>query len=156
MRHVVFQTSMIKVLKEVANELKCATAGTKRVLFDRLRDCPDVTRVGEDAFDYQHVKVAGGQQGVPMWVILGPEKVPDVEGINMATGAEDGFFAPTNKENAVGGKRANFMTKPEENLHRPDFVPKQMKKRKAGDDTPPPPVREDSHPSPACRKLRFL
>ena len=46
---------------------------------------------------------------IPKWVILTPEEVPLVDGIDMGTGAEKGFFGPTNKENAVGGKRSNFM-----------------------------------------------
>ena len=154
-RRVVFQTSTIKILKEVASQLKYAATGTKRVLFNKLRDCPNVTRDGDDAFEYQHVKEVSGKK-VPTWLILNPEKVPDVEGIDMETGADVGFFAPTNKENAVGGKRANFLTQEREKaVDRPIFVPKQMKKRKAGDDddATPPPVREDGHPSPACREL---
>ena len=31
-----------------------------------------------------------------------------VDGIDMGTGAEKGFFGPTNKENAVGGKAVEF------------------------------------------------
>ena len=49
----------------------------------------------------------------------------------MATGAEKGFFGPTNKENAVGGKRSNFLTGEEDKVHQPVFGPKKPgKKRK--------------------------
>jgi hypothetical protein len=58
--------------------------------------------VGEDAtsFTYRPVKVAEGL--VPMWIILTKETVPPIEGFSMATSAEQGFSAPTNKDNAVG------------------------------------------------------
>ena len=46
----------------------------------------------------------------------------------MNTGAEKGFYGPTNKENAVGAKRRNFL------IERPKFEPKKPpKERKAGD-----------------------
>ncbi len=78
--------------------------------------------------------------------------VPAVEDIDMATNAEERIFAPTNKENAFGGMRANFLTA--ENLVQPEFGPKKIIKKQMVDDlTAPPTVREDGHPSPACRKL---
>jgi len=63
--------------------------------------------------------------------------VPTVDGIDMKTGTEKGFYGPTNKENAVGAKRTHFMMT--EKIKRPKFEPKKPpKKRKAGD---PPPSR---------------
>ena len=77
-----------------------------------------------------------------------------MEGIDMAVGAEEGFFAPTNKENSVGGERVNFLTT--KNLTRPEFGPKKKGSKRRADDemVPPPPVCEDDHPSPACRDRR--
>ena len=43
----------------------------------------------------------------------------------MATGAQVGLYGPTNKENAVGGKRSNILTK--EKIVQPNFVPKKRK-----------------------------
>ena len=77
--------------------------------------------------------------GIPRWVVLKPEDVPDVEGIDMAVGAEEGFFAPTNKENSVGGEQVNFlMTK---NLTRPEFGPKKKGSKRRADDEKAPPLR---------------
>ena len=89
--------------------------------------------------------------GIPRWIVLKPKDVPDVEGIDMAFGAEEGFFAPMNKENSVGGERVNFLTN--ENLTRPEFGPKKKGSKRRADDemVPPSPVCEDGHPSPACR-----
>jgi hypothetical protein len=71
--------------------------------------------------------------------------------IDVGTGVEKGFFGPMNKENAVGGKRLNFMMG--EKVNRPMFgLKKPGKKRKETDDQPPTPVQEDGHPSDACRK----
>jgi hypothetical protein len=91
---------------------------------------------------------------VTTWIILTPEAVPSVDGIDMGTGAQKGFFGPTNKENAVGGTRVNFSTS--EHVELPMFEQKKPKKRRKADDTnnpnPPPTTREDGHPSDACRK----
>ncbi len=44
-----------------------------------------------------------------MWVLLNPEVIPPVAGIDMASCASCVFFVPTNKENAIGGTRSNFL-----------------------------------------------
>lgn len=156
--HITYQSVKHRQLKEIAHELKVASSGSKRVLFDRLRVSTTTTTVeGQDAFEYTRVvdrTAAPMATNVPQWIILTPEEVPPVEGINMATGAEEGFFAPTNKENSFGGKRANFLTA--ENLDRPEFGPKTASKKRTADGEmvlPHPPVRIDGHPSLACRKL---
>jgi hypothetical protein len=74
----------------------------------------------------------------------------------MGTSASIGFFGPTNKENAVGGKQSNFSTS--EPVERPKFEPKKPKKRKvisnsdAKNDPTPPTTRDDGHPSDTCWK----
>jgi hypothetical protein len=158
-RKVVFKTTVLKSLKAIAFVLKASgNNGTKRVIFDRLRDLPAVQKISDDEFHYRHPLEVGADGGVarvertPTWVILIPTDVPPVEGINLATGASDGFFGPTNKENAVGGKRTNFLTLKEEKIVRPEFGPKQPSKKRTADGKELP-VREDGHPSDACRKL---
>jgi hypothetical protein len=84
------------------------------------------------------------------WVRLDPEDVPPVAGIDMATGAAHGFFWPTNKENAVGATRTNFLTS--EKIVRPEFGPKRPSKKRMADGKEPP-SREAGHPSDACREL---
>jgi hypothetical protein len=78
------------------------------LIFNRIRDSSAVTKVGEDEFEYRHTSVVEAK--VPTWIILTSEAVPPVNGIDMGTGAQQGFFGPTNKENAVGGTRANLLT----------------------------------------------
>ncbi len=113
----------------------------------------EVTKVSADEFEYRHALVVGVK--VPTWVILNPKVVPPVDGIDMRTSAQKGFFGPMNKKNAVGGTRANFLTS--ENVKRLKFKQKKPKKRKAGDfnannPAPPAPPHDDTHPSDICRK----
>ena len=146
-RRVVLQTTNVKMLKAIAVMVNVSTNGKKQLLFNRIRDSSAVTKVSEDEFEYRHASVVGAK--VPTWIILTPEAVPSVDGIDMGTGAQKGFFGPTNKENAVGGTRANFLTS--EHVERPMFERKKPKKRRKADDDAnhpnnPPATREDGHP----------
>ena len=40
------------------------------------------------------------EKGLPQWVILSGTAVPDAEGVDMGTGATEGFYNPTNPDNA--------------------------------------------------------
>jgi len=150
----VLQTTNMKTLKAIAIMLKLSPHGTKQLLFNRIRDSSDVMKVSDDEFKYRHALVVGAK--VPTWVIFTPEVIPPVDGINMGTGASIGFFGPTNKESAVGGKRSNFLTS--EPVERPKFEPKKPKMRKvvsdsdANNDPTPPATRDDGHPSDTFRK----
>ncbi len=123
------QTMNVKTLKAIAIMVNVATNGKKQLLFNRICDSLEMTKVCADGFEYRHASIVGVK--VPTWVILTPKVVPPVDGIDMGTGAQKGFFGPTNKENAVGGTRVNFLTS--ENVERPKFEQKKPKKRKAGD-----------------------
>jgi hypothetical protein len=152
-RRVVLQTTNVKMLKAIAVMVNVSNQGKKQLLFNRIRNSSAVTKVSKDEFEYCHASVVGAK--VPTWIILTPEAVPSVDGIDMGTGAQKGFFGPTNKENAVGGTRANFLTS--EHVERPMFERKKPKKRRKADDDAndpnnPPATREDGHPSDACRK----
>ncbi len=103
----------VKTLREIA--LKLNVAGLKKVLFNCIRNSPHVRKVSEADFEYHHAKAAGDK--IPTWVLLSPEDLPSVDEIDMATGAEKGFFGPTNKENAVGGKQTNFLTGEEDKVN---------------------------------------
>jgi hypothetical protein len=100
----------------------------------------------DDSFEYRRAVVAG--EKIPTWIVLTPEPVPPVPGIIMATGAQEGFYRPTNKENAVGGVRHNFLTSEAKRIERPSFAPKKVPRK-----NPPPPVNEHGGPSPAARKM---
>ena len=88
------------MLNAIALMFKLSPHGKKQLLFNRIRNSSEVTKVSDDEFEYQHVSVVGAK--VPTWVILTPEVVPPVDGIDMGTGASIGFFGQPNKENAVG------------------------------------------------------
>jgi hypothetical protein len=139
----------IKSLKDIALMLHLAMTCIKQVLLNHICDSPHMTKLSADEFKYRHVKVAG--QKIPSWVLFTPKDVPSVDGIDMGTGAEKGFFGPTNKESAIGGKRSNFMIG--EKVNQPIFGPKKPgKKRMETDNQPPTPVQEDGHPSDAYQK----
>jgi hypothetical protein len=112
-----------KILKDLAQKFRLSCTGNKRILYDRIRDCDCVEKLGADEFIY-HRKVLTGEKR-EKWIVLTPEEPPSIEGIDLATGAQVGFYGPTNKENAVGAKRSNFLTK--EKIARPNFVPKKRK-----------------------------
>ena len=106
----------IATLEEIAKMFNLSVfAQKKEVLFSRIHNSPHVTKISETVFEYHCPKTgasAGGKK-IPMWILLTPEEVPSVDGIDMGTGAQSDFFGPTNKENAVDGMRLNFLTSPD-------------------------------------------
>ena len=138
----------VKTLKAIAIMLKLSPHDKKQLLFNCIRDSSEVIKVSDDEFEYCHASVVGAK--VPTWVILTPEVVSPVNGINMDTGVSIGFFGPTYKENAVGGKRSNFLTS--EPVERPKFEPKKPKKRRVvsnsdANNNPTPPSNPRRRPS---------
>jgi hypothetical protein len=117
----------VAALKEIAMMFNLlGGAQKKEVIFNRIRDSPHVTKISETEFEYRRPKTgssAGGKK-IPTWILLTPKEVPLVDGVDMGTGAQSGFFGPTNKENAVGGTRLNFLTSPDEQIQRPKVGPK--------------------------------
>ncbi len=94
----------VAVLKGIATLFSLSTnAPKKEVLFNHISDSPHVTKISDTPFEYRQAKtnVSGGVK-IPTWILLTPEKVPPVAGVDMGTGAQIGFFGPTNQENAVG------------------------------------------------------
>ena len=98
---------------------------------------PTVDKISDEEFEYRHPVEVGAngviQNKMETWVLLDPEVLPPVAGIDMATGALHGFFGPTNKENAVVGERTNFLTSESEKIIRPEFGPKQPSKKRTAD-----------------------
>ena len=103
-----YQKTTAKALLEIATKLNIGQSGSKRKLFDRIRDFGNgrIDKVDDDSFDY-HREIVNGEK-VPTWLLLRPEPIPPIPGIDMATGTQPGFFGPTNKENAVGGGAPKF------------------------------------------------
>jgi hypothetical protein len=143
-----YQKTTHKALLDIAIKLNIPQSGSKRKLFDRIRDSGNgrIDKVDDDSFDYYREIVKG--EKIPTWLILPPQPVPHIPGIDMETGAQSGFFGPTNKENAVGGVRQNFLTDSVDRIERPTFAPKKRGGKKNTSNE----VRDFGGPSPAARK----
>jgi len=136
-----------KILVDVAARLGISKTGAKRKLFEKLRDSQLAVKIDDDTFDYRREIVEG--EVVPTWIILTPQPAPAVPGIDMATGAQTGFFGPTNKENAVGGVRQNFLTLDGERIERPTFEARTKARTTARKNAT---TNEFGGPSPVARK----
>ena len=109
-----FRTTTAIVLREIAKEILVQYMGAKRVLWDRIIKSgnPLIITMADDVdtFKIHRMRAALSTSKVPTWIILTPEPVPSIEGIDMDTGAERGFFGPTNPNNTTGLTRSNFCT----------------------------------------------
>ena len=122
-------------LINIAMELLIPKGGNKDKLYERIRDSGSefISNVTDNSFDYKRRKntVGGVSAGtcddgpldpnLPRWVVLNPEIPPPIPGIDMGTGAQQGFFGPTNRDNVVGAVRHNFLTDDAEKPKRPEF-----------------------------------
>ena len=52
----------------------------------------------------------------------------EVVGINMLTGAQEGHFGPTNRDNAIGVKKQNYLKMKGEKIQHPKFEREPTKK----------------------------
>ena len=68
---IVYQKTTAKGLSKIATKVGVSAYGSKRKLFDRIRDSGNVVKVDDDSFDYRRQIVAG--EKIPMWVVLNPE-----------------------------------------------------------------------------------
>jgi hypothetical protein len=141
----------VAVLKGIAMLFNLLpNAPKKEVLFNCIIDSSHMTKISDTPFTHHQVKTnESGRVKIPTWILLTPNKVFLVDGVDIGTGAPRGFFGPTNQENAVGATCTYSLTSMDERIQRPKFGPKREKKRKAGDNDPAPP-REDGHPSDFC------
>ena len=73
----------------------------------------------------------------------------------MVTGAQMGHFAPTNKENATGATKNNYMVHETEKVKGPEFARKPLGKTKKAkpDENEMPRVSEQGGPLAAAKKL---
>ena len=122
---VTLKTNTLTELKDMCKILKIGSSGSKKVVFERIRDCGNVLieKVDNESFVYKKKK-EGVNQLLPRWVILNPEPVPPIVGIDMLRGAEAGFFGPTNRENAVGAPKYQYCVQEGEKIVRPEFASK--------------------------------
>ncbi len=127
---IIYQKTTAKALAEIAIKLNITQKEGKRKLFDKIREYGSgrIDKVDDDAFNYRREIVKG--EKIPTWILLTPEPVPAVPGIDMGTGPQLGFFGPTNKENAVGGVRQNFLVNGGKRIERQKFEPKKKGRKK--------------------------
>ncbi len=67
-----------------------------------------MTKIDENSFKYSRLiaeSAVGGMTKLPTLVDLKPQPIPQINGVDMATGATVGIFVPTNKENVAGAER---------------------------------------------------
>jgi hypothetical protein len=130
-------------LKEICKALGL-NSGNKPVLFARICDSGNelIEQMDDELFTDKRKK-GEVDASLPRWVILNPDPAPSVPGIDMLRGAQEGFFGPTNQENAVGASKSQYCCREEEKIRRPEFASK----------TPDLAVYEKGGISPAARKL---
>ena len=117
------------------------------MLFKRLRDSgrEAIELVDDDTLRYRRpVDGEAPDLTLPRWVLLNPDPVADIDGIDMLRGAQHGFFGPTNIENAVGAPRYQYLCREEEKIRRPEFTSKKNPGR---------PISEIGHMSKYARDL---
>ena len=125
-----FKKVKVPNLREIAIKMNVSQTGAnKRLLFDRIMASGGVTKIDENRFKYSRLIAAsavGGTTKLPTWVDLMPQPIPQIDGVDMATGATVGFFGPTNKENVAGAERHILLGV---EIERPIFGPKRKKAR---------------------------
>ena len=141
-----YQKTTGKGSAKIATKVGILPTGTKRKLFDCISNSGYAEKIEDDSFDYCHQIVKG--EKVPMWVILNPEPLVVVPGVNMAKGASFGCYGPTNKKNAVGGEGNYFAMKEVDRCQRLKF---ELKKKERGGKRMIPPNKHGG-PSPVARK----
>lgn len=98
----------------------------KRAVFDSIRDSDKVTKLNEDAFEFEEKVIPSHLQKGPKWKLLTGMEVTLPEGISL-TGVEDGFYGPTNRDNFVGPPKLSYLT--DAPIKRPSFKPKAKKNK---------------------------
>ena len=106
-----FRSTTTKTLQDIAREMGLQYTGTKKVLWDRITRSGHVgiVRTAKDGQSFTFRRLKATEGSVPSWIILALEPVPPVAGIDMTTGAQLGFFGPTNPTNSVGATRSNIL-----------------------------------------------
>jgi hypothetical protein len=75
----------------------------------------------DEFFTYKR-KTGEVDASLPQWVILNLDPTPSIPGIDILCGAQEGFFGPTNQENAVGNSKSQYCCREEEKIRRPEFA----------------------------------
>ena len=115
-------------LKELYTKLHISLPSDKKKpsLFDTLRDSEKTTKIDQDSFSYECEETPALAPKGPKWEILIGREVDLPSGFD-ATGAEKGYFAPTNQEGAEGATKLEYLTGDGERIERPAFDRKPKK-----------------------------
>ncbi len=158
-----YKKTTLSAMKDLAKEMGQIYTGTKKVLWDWLIQSGHlrIISTADDGQSFTFRREKKEEALLPKWITLAPEVVPDIEGMDMVTGAEQGFFGPTNPNNTAGATRSNFCSGFGEKISRPEFGPKKPSpppKKKAGESDcvtvgpPAPPYFEKGRPSAEAYK----
>ena len=128
------KAATINKMKELYQMFHLPLPSDKRKpsLFDTLRDSDKVTKIDVDTFTYQAEQIPFSRQKGPKWEILTGIDIQLPDGFH-PSGVEEGFFAPTNQENAVGAQKKNYLMQDNEKIKRPEFEFKPTKTKSSTD-----------------------
>ena len=93
----------------------------KRFIFDSILQSGKVERVSDNEFIYEWEELPDHLRKGPKWKVLVGTEVVLPEGFN-ACGAQEGFFAPTNQEQAIGQTKFSYLV--DKPIKRPEFAAK--------------------------------
>ena len=100
------------------------STSTKQAVFDAICDSGKVMKLKDDEFEFEEKVLPSHLQKGPKWKLLTGMEVTLPEGIG-PSGAEDGYFGPTNKDNYVGPPKLSYLT--DTPIKRPLFKSKVKK-----------------------------
>ncbi len=86
--------------------------------------------VDSNSFKFWHAKQP--ENSVPMWVILTPQEVAPIDGMNNATGMQDGFYGPMNQKIWKGGRGATSSHLSRRELSTLNFAQRILRQQEVG------------------------
>jgi hypothetical protein len=119
------RTWTIAKLLEIHQKVELPTLAkknqNKQFIFDSILQSGKVERVSDDEFVYEWEELPDHLRKGPKWKVLVGTEVMLPEGFN-ACGAQEGFFAPTNQEQAIGQTKFSYLV--DTPIKRPQFAAK--------------------------------
>ena len=126
-KHKKFTAPWLKELHEkLGIQPKLPKSATKEAVFNAIRDSSHVTKIDEKTFEYQYEFTPEHLKKGPKWMVMVGKEIELPSGF-APSGVEEGFFAPTNKENATGKPKLSYLT--DDPIKRPEFCKKPTKSK---------------------------
>ena len=152
-----FKTTNAGTVKDLAKEMGLQYTGTKKILWERIVKsghlCIILLTDDGQLFTFCRAKEVA-DPFVQRWITLTLEVVPEIEGVDMLTGSERGFFVSKNPSTAAGATHSNFCSRFRERIAQPEFGPKKPHPPVPSSNgipfgplTPPAPTNEKGHPT---------